>query len=222
MTVPDRIVTEMELRRSDGERGSRKYVAHNGIVYDVTDCPKWRPDLHENLHFPGHVLEFVHSARHGRENSLHPVRCSFGHQQSPLGPQSTYSGGYIGQCASGGVGPPGTDETFEFRRTDQGGAGVDPHVDVQRAIEHGALVLQPQRLFSDTERRAHGVQSAAFLILVEEEDHQPVPSGFIDIPVVRINGLHKNREVFLDDVVNHSMAQTLTKTGVSAYVQEEN
>lgn len=56
MTVPDRIVTEMELRRNDGERGSRKYVAHNGIVYDVTDCPKWRQDLHENLHFPGQDL----------------------------------------------------------------------------------------------------------------------------------------------------------------------
>jgi predicted heme/steroid binding protein len=56
MTVPDRLVTEMELRRNDGERGSRKYVAHNGIVYDVTDCPKWRQDLHENLHFPGQDL----------------------------------------------------------------------------------------------------------------------------------------------------------------------
>lgn len=56
MTVPDRLVTEMELRRNDGERGSRKYVAHNGIVYDVTDCPKWRQDMHENLHFPGQDL----------------------------------------------------------------------------------------------------------------------------------------------------------------------
>ncbi len=56
MTVPDRIVTEMELRRNDGERGSRKYVAHKGIVYDVTDCPKWRQELHENLHFPGQDL----------------------------------------------------------------------------------------------------------------------------------------------------------------------
>lgn len=56
MSVPDRIVTEMELRRNDGGRGSRKYLAHNGIVYDVTDCPKWRQDLHENLHFPGQDL----------------------------------------------------------------------------------------------------------------------------------------------------------------------
>jgi predicted heme/steroid binding protein len=56
MDIPDHIVSEAELRRSDGERGSRKYVAHNGIVYDVTDCPKWRHDLHENLHFPGQDL----------------------------------------------------------------------------------------------------------------------------------------------------------------------
>ena len=56
MNIPDHIVTEAELRRNDGERGSRKYVAHNGIVYDVTDCPKWRQELHENLHFPGQDL----------------------------------------------------------------------------------------------------------------------------------------------------------------------
>jgi predicted heme/steroid binding protein len=56
MTVPHHIVTQLELRRNNGERGSRKYIAHNGIVYDVTDCPKWRQDLHENLHFPGQDL----------------------------------------------------------------------------------------------------------------------------------------------------------------------
>ena len=56
MQIQDYIVTELELRRNDGERGSRKYVAHEGIVYDVTDCPKWRQELHENLHFPGQDL----------------------------------------------------------------------------------------------------------------------------------------------------------------------
>lgn len=56
MNVTNRLVTEQELRRNDGGRGSRKYVAHNGIVYDVTDCPKWRQDLHEDLHFPGQDL----------------------------------------------------------------------------------------------------------------------------------------------------------------------
>ncbi len=56
MSLPDRIVTEMELHRSTGERGTRKLIACHGIVYDVTDCPKWRTDLHEQLHFPGQDL----------------------------------------------------------------------------------------------------------------------------------------------------------------------
>ena len=56
MNIPDRIITEMELRRNTGERGTRKFIAYQGIVYDVTDCPKWRTDLHEQLHFPGQDL----------------------------------------------------------------------------------------------------------------------------------------------------------------------
>ena len=56
MTLPERIVTEMELRRNTGERGTRKFIAYKGTVYDVTDCPKWRLDLHENQHFPGQDL----------------------------------------------------------------------------------------------------------------------------------------------------------------------
>ena len=32
------------------------YVAYAGVVYDVTDCPKWRRGLHENLHWPGQDL----------------------------------------------------------------------------------------------------------------------------------------------------------------------
>jgi len=56
MTIPDHLITELELRRNSGERGSRKFVAYHGIVYDVTDCPKWRLDMHENLHFPGQDL----------------------------------------------------------------------------------------------------------------------------------------------------------------------
>ena len=56
MTIPDILVTELELRRNTGERGTRKFIAYDGIVYDVTDCPKWRLDIHENLHFPGQDL----------------------------------------------------------------------------------------------------------------------------------------------------------------------
>ena len=56
MSVHDTYITEAELRRHSGERGTRKYIACRGIVYDVTDCPKWRLDVHENLHFPGQDL----------------------------------------------------------------------------------------------------------------------------------------------------------------------
>ena len=56
MDLPANIITEVELRRNTGERGTRKFIACNGIVYDVTDCPKWRTDLHEQLHFPGQDL----------------------------------------------------------------------------------------------------------------------------------------------------------------------
>jgi len=56
MTLPDRIISLSELKRGTGERGTRKLVAYKGIVYDVSDCPKWRLALHENLHFPGQDL----------------------------------------------------------------------------------------------------------------------------------------------------------------------
>ena len=56
MNVPARVVTQLELKRSTGERGTRKLIAYHGVVYDVTDCPKWRTDLHEQLHFPGQDL----------------------------------------------------------------------------------------------------------------------------------------------------------------------
>ncbi len=50
------VIPLAELRRNNGERGSRKFIAYRGIVYDVTDCPKWRPDMHEELHFAGQDL----------------------------------------------------------------------------------------------------------------------------------------------------------------------
>ena len=56
MTLPSRTISTAELRRNTGERGSQKWIAFKGIVYDVTECPKWRLDMHENLHFPGQDL----------------------------------------------------------------------------------------------------------------------------------------------------------------------
>ena len=33
MEIPDIVITEKELRRNMGERGSRKFIAYKGIVY---------------------------------------------------------------------------------------------------------------------------------------------------------------------------------------------
>lgn len=51
----ERVFTEQELRRYDGEDGPM-LVAYRGVVYDLGDCPKWRTGLHEGLHFPGQDL----------------------------------------------------------------------------------------------------------------------------------------------------------------------
>lgn len=49
-------VTRSQLKQQTGERGRRMWIAHDGVVYDVTDCPKWRRGMHENLHWPGQDL----------------------------------------------------------------------------------------------------------------------------------------------------------------------
>lgn len=56
MEIPDRTISIPELRRNSGDRSSPKWVAFNGVVYDVTDCPKWKKEMHEQLHFPGQDL----------------------------------------------------------------------------------------------------------------------------------------------------------------------
>ena len=72
MDIPDRIVTFLELRRNNGDRGSRKFIAHKGVVYDVTDCPKWRTEMHERLHFPGQDLTSeLPDAPHEEEVFIH-------------------------------------------------------------------------------------------------------------------------------------------------------
>jgi predicted heme/steroid binding protein len=60
------LFTEQALRRYDGDSGPM-YIAYNGLVYDVTDCPHWRRGIHQGQHFPGQDLsgelgEAPHSA----------------------------------------------------------------------------------------------------------------------------------------------------------------
>lgn len=64
--------TEQALRRCDGEAGPM-YVAYQGVVYDVSDCPHWRRGLHEGQHFPGQDLTAeLPNAPHGAEVFARP------------------------------------------------------------------------------------------------------------------------------------------------------
>jgi predicted heme/steroid binding protein len=68
------IFSERELLNYDGEQTRRILIAYQGIVYDVTDCPKWRNGLHEGQHFPGQNLtqELDLEAPHSTEVFEHP------------------------------------------------------------------------------------------------------------------------------------------------------
>ena len=68
----ERIFSPQELLCFDGE-SSRIYIAYQGIVYDLTDCPKWRTGMHEGLHFPGQDLTTeIIDAPHQEEVFLRP------------------------------------------------------------------------------------------------------------------------------------------------------
>lgn len=54
--MSERIFSETELRRYNGDDHPRIYVAFEGVVYDVTDCPRWRRGMHEQMHYPGQDL----------------------------------------------------------------------------------------------------------------------------------------------------------------------
>lgn len=54
--VPAITITLGQLRRNNGDRGAPKWIAYHGIVYDVSECSRWRNEMHEELHFPGQDL----------------------------------------------------------------------------------------------------------------------------------------------------------------------
>ena len=53
MKIPDKNITKSQLMRHNGHDEDEKRIAYDGIVYDVSDCPNWRKEMHRNLHFPG-------------------------------------------------------------------------------------------------------------------------------------------------------------------------
>ena len=84
MAIPDKMITESQLRLFNGDDEERMYVAYKGIVYDVTDCPKWRQGIHEGQHLPGQDLsaELDNQAPHAGGVFSHPCVKIVGRLQS--------------------------------------------------------------------------------------------------------------------------------------------
>ena len=74
MAIPEKLISKFQLRLYNGDDEDRMYVDYSGIVYDVTDCPKWRTSIHEGQHFPGQDLtvELDNEAPHAEEVFKHP------------------------------------------------------------------------------------------------------------------------------------------------------
>lgn len=71
--MTEKVFSLQELVRYDGDMEPEIYIAFQGVVYDVTDCPKWRSGMHEGQHFPAQdlTLEF-NSAPHPEKVFQYP------------------------------------------------------------------------------------------------------------------------------------------------------
>lgn len=60
MSEHDKVFSPEELHHYDGQEGRPAYVAHKGVVYDVTNSKMWRNGKHMNRHTAAHdlTLEF--------------------------------------------------------------------------------------------------------------------------------------------------------------------
>ena len=77
----ERMFTQLELRQYDGDLAPA-YVAFNGVVYDLSNCPHWRNGLHQSFHFPGQDLSAeIEAAPHGAEVFHHPCARAVGRLQ---------------------------------------------------------------------------------------------------------------------------------------------
>ena len=74
ISIPENWISENRLRLFNGDDNDRMYVAYHGIIYDVTDCPKWHHGIHEGLHLPGQDLsaELDKEAPHADGVFSHP------------------------------------------------------------------------------------------------------------------------------------------------------
>lgn len=82
----DKFFTINDLRRFDGENDPM-YIAFQGVVYDISDCPRWKTGLHEMQHFPAQDLTGeISDAPHSLEVLRRPCVRRVGRLIEPTAP----------------------------------------------------------------------------------------------------------------------------------------
>jgi predicted heme/steroid binding protein len=61
-------ISRSELALNDGKEGRSAYIAHEGKVYDVTECFLWKGGRHQAMHEAGRDLtQALSGAPHGAD-----------------------------------------------------------------------------------------------------------------------------------------------------------
>lgn len=65
--MEEKIFTEEELERYDGQNGKPAYVAIDGVVYDVTNVSAWNGGVHHGNKAGQNVSEIIKRSPHGKK-----------------------------------------------------------------------------------------------------------------------------------------------------------
>jgi predicted heme/steroid binding protein len=65
-TSTSKVFTLAQLKTYDGQNGSSAYVAIDGVVYDVTNSPKWQNGQHHGNSAGEDLSSVIDSSPHGR------------------------------------------------------------------------------------------------------------------------------------------------------------
>jgi len=62
-----RVFTLDELKKYNGQNGNGAYIAIDGLVYDVTNAPKWQNGRHQRLAAGNDLSKDISSSPHGKD-----------------------------------------------------------------------------------------------------------------------------------------------------------
>ncbi len=61
----EKVFTQAELKKYDGENGNAAYVAFDGKVYDVTNAEGWKGGQHQGYIAGVDITEYIKASDHG-------------------------------------------------------------------------------------------------------------------------------------------------------------